>query len=150
MTTNPVGSLPPATPNENIKPKTLGAEDFLKLLIVQLQKQNPLDATKSSEMLGQLSQITNVQTMNGMQDAISEQRFDQSILLGQSLIGKTILMADPAGGEVEGVVEKVSVEVDSKNIRNKKVNVMISGKDYPIAGLEAVLKAANSQPQPNP
>lgn len=152
MTTNPVASLPPATPNSEVTPRTLKTDDFLKLLITSLQNQNPLDAQKSSEMLAQLSQITNVQSMTAMQEAIAQQKIDQSLLLGQDLIGKTILIADPEGGEVTGVVEKVNV--NSKDIKHKIVNVTILGKEYPISGLESVLQAAsspaNSQNPPAP
>ena len=145
MTINPVATLPPEA-NPSITPRELGAQDFLKLLISELKNQNPLDAKKSNEMLAQLSQISNVQAMTSMQDTMAHQRTDQAIQLGQSLIGNNVLIADPNGGEITGLVQKVSV--DNGDIKKPIVNVTINGKDYPISGLESVLQTTS--PQTNP
>lgn len=75
----------------------LGYDDFLTLLVAELENQNPLEPLQSSEFTSQLAQFSTVEQLFGMndvlsniQDAISAQG-EQDFL---SLIGKTLKADD--------------------------------------------------------
>ena len=72
---------------------TLGKEDFLQLLIVQLQNQDPTNTVDNNEMLAQLAQFSALEQQQRTADLMEEllvstQRNEQLIATGY--IGKTV------------------------------------------------------------
>ena len=74
MTTLPAtGSGPVSTtPPNQVKSKKmeLKTEDFIKMMITQLQNQDPLEPAKNQELLAQMSQIGQLQSANALQDSL--------------------------------------------------------------------------------
>jgi flagellar basal-body rod modification protein FlgD len=80
------------------KPKTneMGQDEFLKLMIAELNNQNPLDPQDNGEFIAQLAQFSTVEgldklntTADGMSDGMrSSQALQASSLVGQSVIVK--------------------------------------------------------------
>ncbi len=78
------------------KPKTneMGQDEFLKLMIAELNNQNPLDPQDNGEFIAQLAQFSTVEgidklntTTEGMSDGMrSSQALQASSLVGQSVI----------------------------------------------------------------
>lgn len=75
----------------------LGYDDFLTLLIAELENQNPLEPLQSSEFTSQLAQFSTVEQLYGMNDVLSN---IQNAINAQgkqdflSLIGKTLKADD--------------------------------------------------------
>ena len=88
---------------------TLSSADFMKLMITQLSNQDPLNPTDSNQMLGQISQISTLQSNTQMQQSLSTLTLQQSIGAGGNLVGKTITGVDTDGNNVTGVVNGVKV-----------------------------------------
>jgi flagellar basal-body rod modification protein FlgD len=73
--------------------QTLGKDDFLKLLVTQLQNQDPLNPTDSSQFVAQLAQFSSLEQLSNVNDNLKTvQLFDQSINNAQAVnfVGKTI------------------------------------------------------------
>jgi flagellar basal-body rod modification protein FlgD len=73
--------------------KVLDKDDFLNLLITQLQNQDPLNPTDSVEFTAQLAQFSSLEQLGNVNDNLQElKNFQASINNSQavSLIGKTI------------------------------------------------------------
>jgi len=73
--------------------KVLDKDDFLNLLITQLQNQDPLNPTDSVEFTAQLAQFSSLEQLGNVNDNLKElKNFQASINNSQavSLIGKTI------------------------------------------------------------
>ena len=75
----------------------LGKDDFLKLLIVQLRNQDPMDPMKGTEFATQLAQFSSVEQLSNISSSLSEsissnQVMTQSInnALASTMIGKTV------------------------------------------------------------
>ena len=71
----------------------LGKEDFLNLLITQLQNQDPLNPTDSTEFTAQLAQFSSLEQLSNVNDNLEQlQDFQASINNSQAvtLIGKEI------------------------------------------------------------
>ncbi len=81
----------------------LSTDDFMKLFLAQLQNQDPTKPMDDSQMLSQLSQMTQVQTLQGVQAALEGSQLAQS----SALIGKNVTGLDVNGDAVSGIVTSV-------------------------------------------
>jgi len=103
MTTEPTAQAAAsgsAVPKAVSNPKSvLGQDDFLKLMIAQLQAQNPLEPGNTNEYVSELAQFTQVEQTTNLANA--------SELSGAvQLIGRTVNYSSTAGagtGKVESV-----------------------------------------------
>jgi flagellar basal-body rod modification protein FlgD len=78
----------------------LGQNDFLKLMIAQLQSQDPLQPANTNEYVSELAQFTQVEQITNLASATE--------LTGAvQLIGRTVTYTDGSGGATTGKVESV-------------------------------------------
>jgi len=74
-------------------PKAMGKDDFLNLLITQLQNQDPLNPADSTEFTAQLAQFSSLEQLGNVNDNLMELKNFQAATNNSqavSLIGKTI------------------------------------------------------------
>lgn len=90
---------PPQNPNG-----VLGQNDFLKLMVAQLQAQNPLEPGNSNEFINELAQFTQVEQVTNLATV------DQ-LASAVQLIGHSVTYNGGSGALSAGVVE--SVQSDS-------------------------------------
>ncbi|HEX4438285.1 MAG TPA: flagellar hook capping FlgD N-terminal domain-containing protein [Solirubrobacteraceae bacterium] len=91
------GQSEPAVSNPN---GTLGQNDFLKLMIAQLQAQDPLNPGNTNEFVSELAQMTQVEQTTNLANA--------SELSGAvQLIGRTVNYASQSGEGGTGKVTSV-------------------------------------------
>jgi len=115
---------------------TMTGADFLNLMIQQLQQQDPMNPTDSSQLLTQMSQISNLQSNAAMVSNLSSLTLQQSIGAGGNLIGKTVNGIDDNGNQLQGIVTSVKVE-------NKKVRLELdSGHDLPMENVTQIAGAS--------
>lgn len=86
----------------------LGAETFLKLLIAELQNQDPLNPMENSEMVQQLNQIYQLQANMKLVDAFEALGMTQNVASAMSLLGKTVQGLAESGQKVTGQVDRVT------------------------------------------
>jgi flagellar basal-body rod modification protein FlgD len=111
-TTNPItqalsgttGTQAPATSKT-----TLGKDDFLKLLVGQLQHQDPMQPSDSSEWIGQMAQFSQLEQVSNT--ASTTQKIADTLNRNGSLglIGHAVTYLDDAGGTHDGTVQTVDV-----------------------------------------
>ena len=104
MTTAPAVSAGGAAPSYGAPPENpngvLGENDFLKLMIAQLQAQNPLEPANSNEYLSEIAQFTQVEQITNLANA--------SELSGAvQLIGHTVSYTAASGEPASGIVQSV-------------------------------------------
>jgi len=80
----------------------LGKDDFLKLLVTQLQSQDPLNPMEDKDFIAQMAQFTSLEQMKNMNTSIQ-------ITQAASYIGRQISWADDKGVEQTGVVTGVRI-----------------------------------------
>lgn len=96
------------------KPKNdVGQQDFLKLMIAQMQNQDPFAPMENGEFLTQIAQFTSASGINELQESF--QRFQQDMagdqaLRAAGLVGREVLVESdrgylPAEGALTGVVK---------------------------------------------
>jgi flagellar basal-body rod modification protein FlgD len=109
MTTAPVNT---SSPGSQLKGKNaqLKTDDFIKMMITQLQNQDPLEPAKNQELLAQMSQIGQLQSQTLLQESLSGMVLQQNLGTAGNMIGKVVEGLDDAGEPVDGLVTSVRVE----------------------------------------
>jgi len=101
------GSGSPAPQNPN---GVLGQNDFLKLMVAQLQAQNPMEPTSDTEYTAELAQFSQLEQTTNIAQTSSELVGSQKIAQAVALIGHTVSYLDAStGATVEGKVQKVDI-----------------------------------------
>jgi len=84
--------------------------DFIKLLVAELQNQDPLDPMNNQEILQQISQIREIESNQRLTDTLGSVLLGQNVATASNLIGRTIVALSAEGERVTGEVERVSIE----------------------------------------
>jgi flagellar basal-body rod modification protein FlgD len=96
---------------------SLGAitsNQFLQLLVAQLQNQDPLDPVSSTDFINQLASLNTVEGISSLNATFSQVLQLQQLTQGSSLVGKTITYTPADGGAAAtGTVSSVSVQSGS-------------------------------------
>lgn len=105
--------------------------DYMKLLVTQLQNQNPLEPMDNDQMAMQLAQYSQLQQLESMNSSFSSVLDATQKSYASSLIGKTVSYntTDSTGSVVtqEGIVKEVGTDTDGNVILN--VNKLAIGLD---------------------
>ncbi|RLB57455.1 MAG: flagellar hook assembly protein FlgD [Deltaproteobacteria bacterium] len=103
----------------------LGKDDFLKLLIAQMQQQDPLNPADGAQFLAQLAQFTNLEQMvqiNAKLDTLAMAQASLSSTAVASLIGHTVTVRGDAVELVEGEQPALHFEMES-NVESCTVTI---------------------------
>ena len=120
--------------------KELGQEDFLQLIVAQIQNQDPFEPVENGAFIGQLAQFGTVDGVNNLNDAFTE--FSQGFTSNQALnaaalIGRSVEVEGNRVSVTEG--EPVTAYVDGTGqvgtalveIRDA-VGVLVQTKEVPL------------------
>jgi flagellar basal-body rod modification protein FlgD len=87
----------------------LGKDDFLRLLVTQLENQDPTSPLDDKEFIAQMAQFSTLEQMTQMNTTLSNLIINNKLNLSYSLLGKNVEVLDSTTGEIEsGVVSEVS------------------------------------------
>lgn len=109
-------------------------DQFLQLMVTQLQNQNPLEPTSQEDFLQQLSTFSMVEGIENLNANFDQMLKVQELTQGAQLIGKTIEFAS-SDSTSTGVVQKASV-VDGSIV------LTVNGKSVPLDDVYAVIQPA--------
>lgn len=92
--------------------------DYMKLLITQLQNQNPLEPLDNNEMASQLAQFSQLQQLESMNESFAKVLATTELTYANSLLGKEVtFMPETETGTTDitsGIVEQVYNNVDGE------------------------------------
>jgi flagellar basal-body rod modification protein FlgD len=106
----------------------LNQQTFLKLLVAQLQYQNPDSPTDPSAYLQQTATFTQVQSLQDMEKSMSTLLAAQQTTQANSMLGRTVTWTDSSGKtpvQYSGVV--TSVSPDASGTTGPTLGVSVSG-----------------------
>jgi flagellar basal-body rod modification protein FlgD len=86
------------------KKKSLGQDDFLKLLAVQFQQQDPMKPMEDTAFIAQMAQFTTLDQSTSLLAQITQMNLKQDAATANSYIGRHVTVADGRGGTVSGDV----------------------------------------------
>ncbi len=82
--------------------------DFLSLLSLQLQNQDPIDPVEQEDLINDLTQFSILEGIQGLDATFNEVLELQELTQGIDLVGKQIEFFDPQTGEfATGIAEKL-------------------------------------------
>ena len=91
----------------------LKPEDFINMMVTQLQNQDPLEPAKNEQLLAQMSQIGQLESATQLQSSLETMVLQNNLASSGNLIGKRVAGLAEVAGEttgVDGVVAGVRVE----------------------------------------
>jgi flagellar basal-body rod modification protein FlgD len=101
---------------ERIPMKTLGQDDFLKLLVTQLTSQDPMAPKSDTEFIAQMAPFSSLEQAKTMQADIARLRADQQILQANSFLGRTVEIQVDETTRISGLVSAVTMEAGTPKL----------------------------------
>ena len=87
------------------KGQTLGKDDFLKLFVTQLSKQDPMNPVNDKEFIAQMAQFSALEQMNNVSANINELKsYQANSMVGKLITGKDALNGNMITGEVTRII----------------------------------------------
>jgi len=137
MTVTPVATsvlTEKETANVRVPKQTLGQEDFLKLITVQLAQQDPLKPMEDTNFMAQMAQFSAMEQSSQMARDMAGLRADFSLQSAAATIGREVTLQN---GD-----QTVTGTVDSVSNANGTARVSVGGELYPFSSIIRVAPQA--------
>ena len=140
----------------------LGKDAFLKILITQLQNQDPTAPMDDKEFIAQMAQFSSLEQMQNMTKAIEsllESQKETQLMSYTSFVGKEVKWHELSEKEVDGkgeplVLEGTGTVTEVKFKEGEAIFVLDSGKEISAANISSILgskeNASTGATQENP
>jgi flagellar basal-body rod modification protein FlgD len=137
MNSSALASVAGTSGTRQLKSKNLQlqTEDFIKMMITQLQNQDPLQPAKNEELLAQMSQIGQLQSQQTLQESLKSMVLQNNLGAAGNLIGKLVTGLDESGKPSEGIVTSVRVVGDLVTLE------LDNGKALPLGNVTQISPA---------
>ena len=123
--------------------RNVDLDQFLGLLVTEMQNQDPLNPMDNSQLLTQISQIRSIGSTNQLTETLSSLATGQGLTMASSLIGRKVSALDDTSKEVNGIVDRVSVETDPKDNSKRSVKVHIGDATVDINNIREINQQAS-------
>jgi flagellar basal-body rod modification protein FlgD len=127
----PSSPLQKAAPNTRVPQKTLQQDDFLKLLTVQLAKQDPMKPMEDMSFIGQMAQFTALEQSNQMVKEFSALKNASDFSSASALLGREVTVETRIDGKVTGSVAGIDAADGTPKL-------IVGGKLFPLSALKKV------------
>ena len=107
----------------------LGKDDFLKLLITQLQNQDPTSPMENTEFISQMAQFSSLEQMTNMSSSFTKMAAFINSSEAAATLGKTVEL-DIGDTAVQGIVEGAT--------RGENPQILVNGMYYSMDKIKAV------------
>lgn len=140
------GALSPATAgstaaasNANPFASLTNGDEFLQLLVAQLQHQDPMNPMSPTSLMAQTAQLAMVQDLQQVESEMAGVRSTLSTLDAAGLVGRTVTATSASGTQVSGVVSGVQLS-------SSGVDLEVDGTLVPLSGLQSIALTADTSP----
>ncbi len=107
----------------------LGKDDFLKLLITQLQNQDPTSPMENTEFISQMAQFSSLEQMTNMSTSFAKMAAFINSSEAASTLGKTVEL-NIGDTSVQGIVEGAT--------RGDNPQILVNGMYYSMDKIKAI------------
>jgi len=101
--------IQPSTNEPVDDPQSLDSNDFMDLMITQLQNQNPMEPMENTEYIAQMAEFSALEQMQSMNTSINT-------MYAFGLMGKEVTVDNGDGTTITGIVETVTMNNGSNYI----------------------------------
>ena len=113
---------------------SLGKDEFLQLLVTQLQYQDPTAPMDDKEFIAQMAQFSSLEQMTNLNDSFTQ--YKAYSLLGKNVDAQVKDMTNSKMEDIQGYVESIGLE-------NNKPFVVIDGRKVEIETISAINDTAD-------
>jgi flagellar basal-body rod modification protein FlgD len=104
--------------------KSLGQQDFLKLIIAELANQDPMKAQDSAKMLENFMNIANYQASQATTSTLDALKKQENQMYAANLVGKNVQVRRDGGEPTTGTITKVGANAEGIYV------FTVNGSDY--------------------
>lgn len=137
------------TVERKAKGDVLGKDDFLKILMTQLQNQDPMNPMQDKDFIAQMATFTSLEQMTNMnkmlENFINSQTAD-SILKYSEMIGKEVQYESVSLGE-NGEQNVSTITGIVKSVQQKGTQTLIELQDGTTIPTSSITKVSNPTPE---
>jgi len=108
----------------------MGSQDFLNLMMKQLQYQDPMEPTSNADFLAQQAQFSQLDATTAMNSNIAS---SNAVARAQSLIGQNVTITDPDDAE-----KTITGNVTAATINGSNSGFVMNGKTYTLGSLQSI------------
>jgi flagellar basal-body rod modification protein FlgD len=123
--------------------KELGRNDFMKLLAVQFQMQDPMKPMEDTAFIAQTAQFTALEQQTNMASDITQMRAEQQRVTATSYLGHSVTVDIGEGETATGNV--TAIDTTSANPR-----IVVNGQSYALSSVLRVEPGVTSAPATTP
>jgi len=113
---------------------------FLQLLVTELQNQDPLDPMDNSEILAQISQIREISATDQLSDTLGSVLLGQNMATASGLIGKRVTGLSEDSENIDGIVDRVTVVIDPSDESSRSLQVHVGDKDIRLDNIREIVE----------
>ena len=117
---------------------------FLQLLVTELQNQDPLDPMDNSEILAQISQIREISATDQLSDTLGSVLLGQNMATASGLIGKRVTGISEGLDDIDGIVDRVSVIVDPSDESSRSIQVHVGESSIRLNNIREIVEGDSS------
>jgi flagellar basal-body rod modification protein FlgD len=117
--------------------ENLDLDQFLKLMVTELMNQDPLNPMDNTQLVQQMGELRSIAASDQLSKTLQAVQTQQSLTTASSLIGKTV-KALGDNGDIKGVVQSVSVEVDAKDNTKRTYKINVDGQSIDLQNVREV------------
>jgi flagellar basal-body rod modification protein FlgD len=128
--TNYTTQMQAALPKDTGAASQLDSQDFMNLMLKQLQYQDPMEPVSNTEFIAQQAQFTQLSTTQEMSENIAS---NNTVSQALSLIGKNVTLLNP-----DDISQTITGEVSSATIDGINSTINVNGTDYSLDYLQSV------------
>jgi flagellar basal-body rod modification protein FlgD len=121
------------------KKTALGSNDFMKLLSVQFQNQDPMKPMEDTAFIAQMAQFSSLEQSSALVQQMTQLSASQGISAANSYLGHQVTLDDGKGGTVTGQVTGVEMASGSPRL-------IVGDYTYPLSAVLLVEPAAFTPP----
>lgn len=134
---------------------TLGKDAFLKILITQLQNQDPTQPLDDKEFIAQMAQFSTLEQMQNMNTAmlsLLDSQYQTQLMSYTSFVGKEVKwheITDELDENGDYIInEGIGVINELKFVNGEAIFVLEDGKEITAGNISSVISDSSSIPKP--
>jgi flagellar basal-body rod modification protein FlgD len=129
MTTTPIGGTSASGSTSSGTDQALrglNMDQFLQLMIAELQNQDPLNPMDNNQILEQIGQLRSIGATSQLTDTLGAVLLGQNVSTASSLIDRQVKALTDGGETVTGKVDRVSIVDNQVNLHIGDSTVSLS------------------------
>ena len=111
---------------------TLGKDDFMQLLVTQLQHQDPLNPMDDREFISQMAQLSSLEATNNLAKTVQSVSSSQQQMQALQMVGHSVQYTDSDGSLKQGQVSAALLDPSGPSL-------MVGTTAVPLASVQAAL-----------